>query len=219
MKSILLILSLLLFNPLIAKELPKTLPKELLGTHKAQFKELKTAGKLIGCSIDYTVLHKNPLSTFDSFYTVGHVSTILANNRIIMTFKFGLQPLSNLKSTTNVNFAYLQSGQIDTSALENISFEETKGFKTFGYLIDDATAQILSNMAESNSITISYNLTDGGLDHSFNVDLSVKEIEISATGVEKIRNPNTGILFRECTIKLIDLAIDEFNRTKNEPNT
>jgi len=219
MKPIALISSLFLLSPLAASELPKEFPEELLGTHKAQFKRLKSAGKHIGCTIDYTVLHKNSLSRLDTFYTEGHISTLIANGQPMMMFKFGLQPLSNIKSTTNVNFAYLGSGDIDTSAVENISFEEVKGFKTFGYVLDQKTALLLLNLAKSNNLIISYNLTEDGFDHSFNVDLSVKELEVSATEVKKIRNSSTGTEFQECTSKLIDQAINELNQAQKGQNS
>lgn len=180
------------------------------GTIRVESVDIRTAGELSGCSLEYRASAVDTRSRINGIFIVtGSFNVVLrAREReqyLVALLKAGVSQVEVGKGATNFapHFAYLESknGTTAKSVLGgNIS--DSSDFKTYALELDDRSMPILGDIFLGGSLTVGFNRSESGLDVRVPIDLTVADSKSTPNGFVPVRSNDAVIGFTTCMDKV-----------------
>lgn len=179
---------------------------QLAGTYSVEFQPVTSGGKLQGCSLiynvvflDYAYLKGAPV------LAVGNITYAVSQNAPGLSLKLGLNEMLNQSHIPeSPNYAYLKTKNGTTAGVKYVSADsDLPGYKMFVYQLNSTSIPILGDLLDRRNPTIGFNRSKGGIDATFEIDLTVEDTGEYKDGKLQRRYSNDAIHgFSKCFAEL-----------------
>lgn len=185
----------------------------IFGTHIVLFQPGRSSGTLHSCNLAYRAIHTDyAYRNGDAILIDGNFGTFEANGNLILTLKIGIKELNSPSGApyTSPYFAYLFTQNATTAKSLHSSTDNDRGFRLFTFRFDDSSVKVLSEMFDTGSVTIGFNLAENGLDVLIPIDLQVSDTEVLTSGKVVRKQSNTAITqFLECYKEILEQSLEK----------